>query len=76
MVERLIYCTIAHCCYMIALYYNQVLTFIPNCDMSTNIKTSYKVKKEKIKVRGKFHKILLKIHTYCQVDFIIQSTQK
>ena len=55
---------------------NQVLTIIPNYDMSTNIKTSYKVKKEKINVRGKFHKILLMIHTYCQIDFIMQSTQK
>ena len=27
---------------------NQVLTFISKCDMSTNIKTLYKVKKEKI----------------------------
>ena len=76
MVECLIYCTIAHCCYMNAQYYNQVLTIIPNCDMSTNIKTLYKVKKEKINVRGKFHKILLMIHTYCQIDFIMQSTQK
>ena len=54
MVERLIYCTIAHCCYMNAQYYNQVPTIIPNCDMSTNIKTSCKLRNEKVNVRGKY----------------------
>ena len=55
---------------------NQFLTFLPNCDMSTNIKHHTKYGKKRKMWEESFRKILLMIHTYCQVEFITQSTQK